>query len=73
MKMQIITIHDVCAICGKTPQMALHRPHSLQKTKKVVHPNLGKWQGMNICARCRKTLSKVERVRKVQPAQTTEA
>lgn len=73
MKMPIITMKDVCAVCGKTPQMALHRPHSLKKTKKVVRPNLGAWQGLNICAKCRKTLSKPARVRKVQPAVTAEA
>lgn len=73
MKMTQITINDVCVLCAKIPQMALHRPHSLQKTKKVVRPNLGKWNGLNVCARCRKTMSKPVRVRKVQPVQPTEA
>lgn len=64
MKMPILTARDVCMICGKLPQMALHRPHSQMKTKRVVRPNLGKWQGAMICARCRKSLTKPERIKK---------
>lgn len=70
MKMPILTINDLCAICGKIPQMGMHRPHSQMKTKRVIRPNLSKMSGLNICARCRKTLDKPERIRKVQPKAT---
>lgn len=63
----ILTINAMCAICGKIPSIGQHRPHSLHNTKKVVRPNLGKWQGLQICARCRKAMVKPDRVRKVQP------
>lgn len=67
MKMQILTMKDVCAICGKLPQMGMHKPHSQTRTKKMIRPNLGKWNGLDICAKCRKSMNKTERVRKVQP------
>jgi ribosomal protein L28 len=73
MKMTKLSIHDVCVLCAKMPQMGMHKPHSLQRTKKIVRPNLGKWSGLNVCARCRKTMAKTPRVRKVQPAQPVEA
>ncbi len=72
MKMTKLTLKDLCAICGKLPQMGLHRPHSLQKTKRMIRPNLGRYSGIMICARCRKSLTKPDRVRKVQ-TKTTEA
>ncbi len=61
----IVTMNDICVICGKTPQSSSTRPHSLHKTKRLVRPNLGKWQGLNVCARCRKSIAKPDRVRKV--------
>lgn len=68
MKMPILTMNDICAICGKTPQMGLHRPHSLHKTKRVVRPNLGQWNGLAICAKCRKAMVKPEHIKKTHPA-----
>lgn len=71
MPLPILTTKDLCMICGKTPQMSLNRPHSQHKTKRVVRPNIGKWEGLSICAKCRKALSKPERVRKVnKPLET---
>lgn len=62
-----LTMKDLCAICYKRPVVSLNRPHSLQKTKRLVRPNLGKWQGLWICARCRKAITKPEHIRKVNP------
>lgn len=73
MPLPILTIKDLCAICGKTPQVGLNRPHSQHKTKRVIRPNLGKWQGLHICAKCRKALAKPDRVRKVNTPKTDEA
>ncbi len=71
MKMPILTFRDYCVICGKGPQMGLNRPHSLKKTKKVIRPNLGVWNNLNICASCRKSLSKPEHIKKVQVKEPT--
>lgn len=70
MPLPILTNLNVCALCGKLPQMGLNRPHSQHKTKRVVRPNLGKWNGLTICASCRKSFAKPDRparVRRVQP------
>lgn len=72
MPIPILTIKDVCALCGKQPQVALNRPHSQHKTKRLVRPNLGKWQGLYMCAKCRKALAKPVRVRKVNKPTETE-
>lgn len=32
-----------CFLCGKGPKSAFNRPHSLHKTKRVVKPNLQKF------------------------------
>ena len=68
MKFKVINIQDICFSCGKIPQMALNRPHSQHKTKKIVRPNLGPWQGGQICAKCRKAIAKPIRVRKYNVA-----
>ncbi len=65
MPIPTLTLKDICAICAKTPQMGMNRPHSQHTTKKVIRPNLNRWAGLSICARCRKAMSKPERVRKV--------
>jgi ribosomal protein L28 len=67
MPLPILTTKSFCAICGKQPVIGTNKPHSLHRTKKVVRPNLGQWQGISVCARCRKALAKPERVRKIQP------
>lgn len=66
MPIPILTLKDICAICAKSPSVALNRPHSLKKTKKLVRPNLGQWNKLSICAKCRKALSKPDRIKKVQ-------
>lgn len=68
------SVDIVCEICGKRPQVALNRPHSLHKTKKLVRPNLGPWNGLLICAQCRKSLAKPGRTPRLRrPAVATEA
>ncbi len=64
MKMSVLTYRDFCVVCEKGPQMAMNRPHSQHKTKKMIRPNLGKWNGMMVCASCRKSLSKPEHIKK---------
>ena len=66
MPIPTLTYRDVCAICAKTPQTSLNRPHSQHKTKRLVKPNLNKWNGLMICAKCRKALNKPDHVRKTQ-------
>ncbi len=46
-----------CIVCGKGPVSAFNRPRSLHKTKRVVRPNLVKFDddGTKICTRCLKT------------------
>ncbi len=69
MKSPIFSPLHVCMVCGKMPEMAFNRPHSQHKTKRVVRPNIGMWQGLQVCAQCRKTLAKPDRVKLVRPAQ----
>lgn len=47
-----------CEICGKSTGSGYNRPKSLHKTKRQVHPNIQKWNGLQICTRCRKTLNR---------------
>jgi len=47
-----------CDICGKGPVASVNRPHSLHKTKRVVRPNLQKYNGLIVCTRCLRTHSK---------------
>jgi len=49
---------DYCEISGVGPTMAFNRPKSLHKTKRVVKPNLQKWNGLIISNRVRRTLAK---------------
>ena len=48
----------ICQICGKEPSIGYHKPKSMHRTKKLVKPNLQKWQGFYICTKCRKTINK---------------
>jgi ribosomal protein L28 len=45
-----------CQLCGKTAQSANNRPKSLHKTKRLMKPNLQKWNDLMICSRCRRTI-----------------
>ena len=48
-----------CSICGRGEIVGTNRPHSLHKTKKVVKPNLQKFQGKEyVCVACMRTLTK---------------
>lgn len=49
----------VCQICLKAPMMGNNRPKSLHKTRRVIKPNLQKMDGLVVCARCRRSLSRV--------------
>ncbi|MFA6492947.1 MAG: L28 family ribosomal protein [Patescibacteria group bacterium] len=49
---------NICEICGKKPEMAFNRPHSLHHTKRVVKPNIQKKEGINMCTRCMRTVYK---------------
>ena len=72
MKLHPFSERDICAICGKHPQMAYNRPHSQHKTKKIVRPNLTKFMGaVLICAKCRKAMLKPESTRPVRPSTVT--
>ena len=46
-----------CPVCQKRVQIGLNRPHSLHRTKKLVKPNIQKFQGKSICTRCLRTLN----------------
>lgn len=47
-----------CELCGKSTGSGYNRPKSLHKTKRQIHPNIQKWNGLQICTRCRKTINK---------------
>ncbi|MEK7548536.1 MAG: L28 family ribosomal protein [Patescibacteria group bacterium] len=47
-----------CEICGKGPVIGFNRPKSLHKTKRIVRPNIQRWNKLDICSRCRRTLVK---------------
>ncbi|HSX42159.1 MAG TPA: bL28 family ribosomal protein [Candidatus Saccharimonadales bacterium] len=51
-----VSKNTFCALCGKTAVSANNRPKSLHKTKRLMRPNLQKWNGLYICSRCRRTL-----------------
>lgn len=55
---QIKSMKHVCEFCGKGPSAANNRSHSMRPTKTVVKPNTQKVQGLNVCTRCSRTLSK---------------
>lgn len=55
----------VCEICGKSTQVGYNRPKSLHKTQRLIHPNIQKWNGLVICARCRRTLEGKLKLQKV--------
>lgn len=65
MNKTILTVNEVCVICGKLPLVGFHkRRKALNKNKRLVRPNLGKWQSLMICAKCRKAFTKPEHIRK---------
>ncbi|MEX1052184.1 MAG: L28 family ribosomal protein [Patescibacteria group bacterium] len=47
-----------CEICSKTTQSGYNRPKSLHKTKRLIQPNVQKWNGLLLCTRCRRSLKK---------------
>lgn len=47
-----------CEICGKSTSVGYNRPKSQHKTKRLIQPNVQKWNGLVICTRCRRIISK---------------
>ncbi len=56
--MKSIRNNLICEICDKKPQTGYNRPNSLHRTKRVIKPNIQKFENKNICTRCLKTLNK---------------
>lgn len=74
MKTPQLTIRDICMICGKMPIVGFHkRRKALNKSKRLVRPNLGQWNGLNICAKCRKAMAKPDRIQKISPPVLTKS
>lgn len=48
----------VCDLSGTRSQVVNNKPKSQHKTKRLVHPNLQKWNGLIITNRTRRTLKK---------------
>ncbi|MBI4175254.1 50S ribosomal protein L28 [Candidatus Berkelbacteria bacterium] len=44
-----------CTVCGAQARIAVNRPHSLHRTKRLVRPNLQKSGQQLVCTRCRRT------------------
>lgn len=46
----------VCALCGKHTVMGVNKPHSQQRTKRTLKPNIQSYFGLPLCTRCLRTI-----------------
>ncbi len=53
-----VALAKKCEICGKTAVSGYNRPHSQQRTKRTIKPNLQLVNGRLLCTRCIRTLKK---------------
>ncbi len=53
---KIKTINICCSVCGKKVVSGYNRPNSLHKTKRIVKPNLQKYQNKLVCTSCLKNI-----------------
>jgi ribosomal protein L28 len=45
-----------CMICAKGPVAGNNVPKSQHKTRRMIRPNIQKFQGIKMCTRCLRTL-----------------
>ncbi len=50
----------MCMVCARGAVMAVNKPHSQKRTKRVLRANIQSYHGLPMCTRCLRTLKQQE-------------